>query len=67
MPIYEFECTKCHHKFDCLLKVDESYAGLSCPSCGKTSPKKLVSSFQTNNWSTFLDKMEKKVSPHKFK
>jgi putative FmdB family regulatory protein len=67
MPIYEFECTKCHQKFDCLLKVDESYAGLSCPSCGKTSPKKLVSSFQTNNWSTFLDKMERKVSPEKFK
>lgn len=67
MPIYEFQCTKCHHEFDGILKVDESYAKLTCPRCGKSSPKKLVSSFRTNNWSTFLDKLERKVSPHKFK
>jgi len=67
MPIYEFECTKCRHKFDSILKVDESYDSLTCPRCGKGAPKKLISSFQMNAWSTFLDTMEKKVSPHKFK
>jgi putative FmdB family regulatory protein len=67
MPIYEFECTKCHHEFDCYLKLDESYEELACPRCGKKSPKKLISAIRTNNWSTFLDKMDKIVSPDKFK
>lgn len=67
MPIYEFQCTKCGHEFDSLLKIDESYKHLKCPRCGHASPKKLVSSFRTNSWSNFLDTMEKKVSPHKFK
>jgi putative FmdB family regulatory protein len=67
MPIYEFQCRKCQKVFECLLKVDEDYAGLACPRCSERSPKKLVSSFRTNTWSTFLDRMERKVSPRKFK
>ena len=67
MPIYEFHCNKCNHEFDSLLKVNEDYKKLACPQCGSKAPAKLVSSFRTNNWSTFLDKMERKVSPHKFK
>ena len=67
MPIYEFQCNKCGYEFDRLLKVNEDYKKLSCPQCGSKAPTKLVSSFQTNTWSNFLDKMERKVSPHKFK
>lgn len=67
MPIYDFQCQKCHHEFDCLLKVDEGYETLTCPNCGEQRLKKLVSSFCTNSWSNFLDTMEKKVSPQKFK
>jgi putative FmdB family regulatory protein len=67
MPIYEFRCDKCGHEFDCLLKVNEDYKKLACPKCGSEAPTKLVSSFQTNTWSNFLDKMERKVSPGKFK
>ncbi len=29
--------------------------------------RKLVSQFKTNQWSQFLDTMERKISPHKFK
>ncbi len=29
MPIYEFECTKCHHEFEAFLKLDESYENMS--------------------------------------
>jgi putative FmdB family regulatory protein len=67
MPIYEFQCNRCQQEFDYLLKVDESYATLTCPQCGGNSLTKLVSSFGTTGWSAFLDKMEKKVSPQKFK
>ena len=65
MPIYEYECTRCGHCFERIMKVGE--AALACPACGATETKKLVAPFRTNAWSTFLDGMEKRVSPHKFK
>jgi len=40
---------------------------ISCPECGKKKPKKLVAPFKTQFWSNFLDDMERKISPHKFK
>jgi hypothetical protein len=49
------------------MKIDEPYDDLECPACGATKPKKLVTAFRTNAWSNFLDNMEKKVSPDKFK
>jgi putative FmdB family regulatory protein len=67
MPIYEFECGKCGAVYERVMKVDERYDVLECPSCGATKPKKLVTAFRTHGWSEFLDKMEKKISPHKFK
>jgi putative FmdB family regulatory protein len=67
MPIYDFQCQKCHHEFDCLLKIDESYETITCPNCGGKQLKKLISSFRTNNWSNFLDTMERKINPQKFK
>ena len=67
MPIYEFECCQCKTVYERLMKVDERYDVLECPSCGATKPKKLVAAFRTHAWSTFLDNMEKKISPHKFK
>jgi len=67
MPIYEFECSKCQTVYERVMKVDEDYLVLECPSCGATKPKKLATAFRTNAWSSFLDGMEKKVNPHKFK
>jgi putative FmdB family regulatory protein len=67
MPIYEFECCQCKTVYERLMKVDERYDVLECPSCGAKKPKKLATAFRTHAWSTFLDNMEKKISPHKFK
>jgi len=39
----------------------------ACPACGRGETKKRVAAFRTNAWSTFLDGMEKRVSPQKFK
>lgn len=42
MPIYEYECRDCGHRFEALQKI--SAAPLTdCPSCGKESVYKLVS------------------------
>ncbi|MHB8829429.1 MAG: FmdB family zinc ribbon protein [Syntrophales bacterium] len=65
MPIYEFECPSCGNRFERVMKVNEDNP--ACPSCGALKVKKLVTPFRTNAWSNFLDGMEKKVSPDKFK
>jgi putative FmdB family regulatory protein len=47
MPIYDFECTSCHHKAEVMRKIsDPSIA--ACPSCGNETFAKQISapSFQ---------------------
>lgn len=67
MPLYDFECEKCKEVFEAFLKRDEGPEVLTCPNCGERGPRKLVSAFKTNAWSTFLDNLERKISPEKFK
>ncbi len=42
MPIYEYCCQDCAHKFDALQKMSDAPLE-SCPDCGKPSLVKLVS------------------------
>ena len=67
MPLYDYECVKCTHVFEVFHKIDEMIDDLACPKCNAKGPRKLVSQFKTNQWSQFLDTMERKISPHKFK
>ena len=67
MPLYDFACTRCGHEYEAILKIDEPWDGLECPECGALSPKKLATAFKTDTWSKFLDGMERKVNPLKFK
>jgi putative FmdB family regulatory protein len=67
MPLYDFECPRCQHRFEAFLKMQDSPDTLVCPQCGADKPQKLVTPFQTNSWSSFLDTMEKKVNPQKFR
>jgi putative FmdB family regulatory protein len=65
MPIYEYECIACDHLFERIMKVGEKEP--ACPACGVKEVKKRATPFRTNAWSSFLDGMEKRVSPQKFK
>ncbi|MDI6631734.1 MAG: zinc ribbon domain-containing protein [Bacillota bacterium] len=47
MPIYEFRCKACHHRFERLCPVGESGENLSCPACNTPNPERLLSSFAT--------------------
>jgi len=67
LPIYTYECGKCARQFDVIQKIDEGNGQLTCPHCGQGKPRKIIAPFRTNAWSSFLDGMERKVSPHKFK
>ncbi|CEG56843.1 FmdB family zinc ribbon protein [Legionella fallonii] len=42
MPIYEYECTSCHHHFDLIQKVTAEPVK-QCPVCFNNSVVKLVS------------------------
>ena len=42
MPIYSYECGKCGHKFDELVKGSETVA---CPECKSTKLNKLFAPF----------------------
>jgi len=42
MPIYEYKCKACTHKFDKLQKLNDP-ALTECPDCGKSELVKLVS------------------------
>lgn len=42
MPIYEYECEACGHRYEALQKVNDPLLE-ECPSCGVSALKKLVS------------------------
>ena len=42
MPIYEYKCKACEHKFDKLQKINDPVF-TDCPDCGKPELIKLVS------------------------
>ncbi|MBL4711205.1 MAG: zinc ribbon domain-containing protein [Gammaproteobacteria bacterium] len=42
MPFYEYQCTKCEHEEEVLQKISDKPLK-KCPSCGKSSMKKMVS------------------------
>lgn len=42
MPIYEYQCQACGHKFEKLQKISDEPLS-DCPACEKTELKKLIS------------------------
>ncbi|PID57222.1 FmdB family transcriptional regulator [candidate division KSB3 bacterium] len=45
MPIYEYECPSCNHRFAVLQRIGEGNETLSCELCGTLKPIKQFSSF----------------------
>ena len=44
MPIYEYCCAKCNHKFELLRSFDRAKEDASCPRCRQPA-KKILSRF----------------------
>lgn len=42
MPIYEYECRDCGHRFEALQKISDAPL-TDCPACSRASIRKLVS------------------------
>ena len=46
MPIYEYRCEECDHRFEILQRLGDGAAGLACPDCGTTERlEKMFSTF----------------------
>ena len=45
MPIYEYRCNKCDHKFEMFQSIGASNESLSCPVCSEPKPDRLFSVF----------------------
>ena len=53
MPLYEYECQACHHRFEQIQRYSDPLVK-KCPACGKKKVKKLLSSpaiqFKGTGW-----------------
>jgi len=45
MPIYEYECLKCGHKFELRRQMTDSDSNIICPKCGTEKPQRVISAF----------------------
>ncbi len=45
MPIYEYRCTECDHRFEILQRLGEGAEELTCPGCGVPRLEKMFSTF----------------------
>ena len=48
MPIYEYQCLDCGHRFEVLQRLGEGAEGLTCPDCGNDRVTKQFSTFASN-------------------
>jgi putative FmdB family regulatory protein len=47
MPLYEYRCPACGHRFEVLQRLGEGGDGLFCPSCSAPAPRRQLSTFAT--------------------
>jgi len=47
MPLYEFRCPKCSHKFEQIVFTTDSEP-VQCPKCGVPNPERLLSIFSAS-------------------
>jgi len=49
MPLYEYSCGSCGHRFEVLQSFDSTNDGVDCPSCGAEDVQRLLSTFATSS------------------
>ncbi len=45
MPIYEYRCEECDHRFEIIQRLGADAGGLTCPGCGTPRLEKVFSTF----------------------
>lgn len=66
MPIYEYQCTNCHHEFDVLQKLNDERVK-TCPQCAENAAIRLVSAagFQLKGTGWYATDFKDKGKPEK--
>ena len=66
MPIYEYQCSNCHHTFDLIEKMSDQPAKI-CPACSKETAVRLVSAagFQLKGTGWYATDFKTKGQPEK--
>ncbi len=49
MPLYEYACTDCEHRFEILQRIGEDAEGLTCPKCESDRLEKQFSTFASSS------------------
>lgn len=49
MRLYDFQCTHCDAEFEELVRSSETGENVTCPHCGETGARKLLSGFAVGN------------------
>lgn len=64
MPIYEYQCSSCHHQFELMQKFNEAPV-TQCPQCGQPRVIKLISSagFQLKGTGWYVTDFKDKPKP----
>ncbi len=52
MPIYEYKCSVCEHRFAVLQRIGEGNEHLNCEKCGTPKPRKQFSTFASTGGGT---------------
>jgi putative FmdB family regulatory protein len=52
MPIYEYKCNVCEHRFSVLQRMGEGNEHLVCEKCGASKPSKQFSTFASGSGSS---------------
>ena len=47
MPLYDYRCKTCEHRFEKLVRTQPGPGVLACPECGRTTAVRQLSSFST--------------------
>lgn len=45
MPLYEYRCRSCGHRFEQLQRLGEGAEGVECPRCGERQAERQLSTF----------------------
>ncbi|HZF08546.1 MAG TPA: zinc ribbon domain-containing protein [Thermoanaerobaculia bacterium] len=48
MPLYEYRCSDCDHRFEILQRIGQGADGLACPKCGVPHLEKQFSTFSAS-------------------
>jgi putative FmdB family regulatory protein len=56
MPLYEYECRACHHRFEALVRDSNVPA---CPACSAENPERLLSLFGVSSENTRQSSLSK--------